>query len=318
MVESVERELGSFSGVAAAVRRTASSWTDRLPAARQKRTELTFVGLLVILYGLAGATFEPTLIAQPSELVTHMLMLLGAAVIFLGLWDTLSALALRHLLRRDKEALWRNYGLPRDLQRRLDNSTFELNAEIGGGLLAATLRRFTALERPESNFVACHLTETIRFSRIGMASLTYAAIAAPVLGVLAAAAELRVSLSTQGASPSSEAALGIFILGLTISLLALLFTRLLGASLAEDCAFLLAPVIEAARGLTRRKKSRADAESDGEAAFAKRVLVWTASPWSQELSRLRTAGAIVSWLVTAVLIVLVSLPGGFVDQWLGG
>ncbi len=290
----------------------------RLPLSEQRRTELLLVAMLALLYGWATSYFEPAFAQRPGAGLVHLLLLLAGMVAWLGLWDALALLSLRHLLRRDCIVLWRNYGHPRDLQRRLDNSTFELDSELGGGLLAATLRRFAALGRPESDFVARHLAEAIRSSRIGAASLTYAAVAAPILGVLGAAAGLRASLGAGSASQYSETALGIVILGLSISLLALLFARLLGASLAQDCASLLAPVLEAARSVAGRGKPRKPAESVDEAAFEKRLLAWAGPPWSKELRRLRTAGAVVSWLVTAVLIVLVSLPGGFADQWLGG
>ncbi len=155
-------------------------------------------------------------------------------------------------------------------------------------------------------------------SRIGTASLAYAAVTAPILGVLGAAARLRASsLSGSSADTHLEAALTLVILGLSISLLALFLSRLIGAPLAQDCAYLLAPMVEAARGLNGRGKSRKAEVSDDKAAFEKRMLAWTSPPWSKELQRLRAASALVSWLVTAILIVFVNLPGGLTDQWFG-
>ncbi len=147
--------------------------------------------------------------------------------------------------------------------------------------------------------------------------LPFAAIAAPILGVFAAALELRAS-SNLGATPVLGTTLGIVAFGLAVSLLALLFTRLLGLSLAEDCTSLLMPVVEAARCLSGRGRGRSTEDSDDEAALEKRVRAWTSPPWSRELDRLRTAAGLISWLLTAALIALVSHPGGLADQWLGG
>lgn len=307
-MESVSQVSGSLSRAPVIASRRAGARADRTTASEHKSSALILVSLLALLNSWGISILEPGFADRPSALISHMLVLLGAAVTFLGLWDILALLALRHLLQRDRQTLWRHYGHPKSLQRRLDNSTFELDAALGGGLLTTTLRRFNVFGGSNNDFVERHLAEAIRSSRIGTASLAYIAVTAPILGILGAAAGLQAFLSTGSPKTHLEAALGVFILGLSISLLALFFTRLLGTSLAEDCASLLAPVFEAGRDLTGRGKSRGNPESD--AAAAKRLLVWAGSPWSDELRRLRALSAAASWLVTAVLLVLMRLPGG--------
>ena len=313
MLESTEHAPGRLPGEPRVAEGTVSSRGVRLPAAEQKRTGLILVGLLVLLHGWSVRIFEPAFSEQSGAFLIQVLMLLGAVIAFLGLWDCLGLLSLRYLLRRDRGALWRNYGRPRDLQRRLDNSTFELDSELGGGVVAAVLHRFISLGKPRSNFVSHHLAAMIGSSRIGTGSLGYGAVAAPILGALGVAVGLRASLSVGSTNLSSQVGWASVVLGLSISLLALLFSRLLGASLAQDCASLLAPVVEAARGLTGTKKIRTTEVSGDEAAFD----AWTNPPWSGELRRLRSAAAVVSWVLVVALIVFVSLPGGIVDQWLG-
>ncbi len=316
-METLEHAQNSLAGPLSVPHRTPSDRADHLPVVEQKRTELILVGLLTIFYALTVGNFEPAHAERPGAFLIHLILLLGTAVAFFGLWDCLALLALRHLLRRDRVILWRKYGHPRELQRRLENSTFERDFGLGGGLLVATLRRVHTASRTESDFIARHLSSAIRSSRIGPTFLAFATIAAPILGVLGAAVTLRASLSPAGEFQYTGNGLTLIVLGLSISLIALVFSRLLGTSLARDCASFLAPVAEASYP-SGRTKARKAADGDSDAAFERRMQAWTSPPWSKELRRLRTASAAVSWLVIAALIFFVSLPKGLADQWFVG
>ena len=295
-----------------------------------RKTALALFSSLAAVYAAAVTVLEPAFAARPGAVLIHLLLVLAAAVVFLGLWDWLALVSLRHLLRRDRRALWRKYGRPYALRRRLCNSSFERDADLAGGLVTATLRRVVALGRPEGDFLARDLSAAIEETRIGSTTLAWAVIAAPVLGLLGFILGARAVV--HGPSPGDPGlpqlerllpdlgtALTSAALGLAVSLIAVLFSRLLSGPVAQDCARLLKPVVEAARApVVRGRKGPADVGSIDSTTLEERELPWLGSPWSGELRRYRAAAALLSWIATAVLILLLSLPGGFADRWLSG
>lgn len=284
----------------------------RLPVAVQRRAELMLVALLAMLYAGSAGTFEPALAGRPGAVLTFLLALGGTAVVFLGTWDTMALLGLRRLLCRDREVLWRKYGRHRALQRRLNHSSFELDSELAGGLVTGVLRRFVALGRPEGDFLPRHLDAMLQTTRIGSTSLSFAATVAPILGLLGAVLGLAPGFrgmtvaDNQPLVPVLEAASVPLGLGLGISVVAMVFSRLLGRCIVEECAAILAPVVEASREPISRIGYRV--ADRNEEACVERMQLWMAPPWSEELRRYRWATALVSWIATAGLILLIAHP----------
>ncbi len=293
-----------------------------------RKTVQALFSSLAVVYAGAVAVLGPAFASRPGAILIHLLLLLAAAVVFLGLWDWLALVSLRHLLQRDRRALWRKYGRPYALRRRLDNSSFERDAKLAGGLVTAVLRRFVALGKPDGDFLSRDLSAAIQETRIGSATLTWTVTAAPLLGLLGFVLGLRGifhgAISTaprlsrlERLLPDLGTALTSIALGLAVALAAALFSRLLSGSVAEDCARLLTPVAEAARAsVGQGRKGPVEISSIDERTFEKRELPWMRAPWSRELRRYRAVTALLSWIAAAVLILLLSLPGGYADRWL--
>ena len=94
-------------------------------------------------------------------------------------------------------------------------------------------------------------------------------------------------------------------LGLAIPVIAMTFSQLLGRCVAEECAAMLAPVVEASRETISRRSCRVE---DRDGANEERMRAWMVPPWSGELRRYRWATALLSWIGVAGLILLIDLP----------
>ncbi len=319
----------------------AEKWRLRLPQATAvnspRRAEIFTGAVMTTAYVASVYLLAPSFKDRPYAILTHLLLLMGFAVILFGVWDHLALRALRRLLRRDRNALLETYAHPEELRRRLAEASFWQQAsrqeQLGGGLVFAALRRYRALGRPaESTFVES-MAEAAKSVRIGSPFLAYAIASAPLLGLLGTIVGLKATfenseLLQQGSMqldkvmPYLGVALVTTLLGLAATLLGMLFVHLVNGALARDCRQLLTPVVAAVeaslRSLPEPPGATADAAAGSGSTLDQKLADHLFDPrfWSSELARHRRWSGVIALTATSVLIVLACLPGGLGDQLL--